>query len=69
MANNVFSIYSVLIMPKLCLITAMKCGEIHMRIIYHRYMSQEKKRYVNMKGTCHKQDLALVIFKLCIRYG
>ena len=29
-------------MPIICLITAMKCGEIHMRTRYNRYMLQKK---------------------------
>ena len=30
-------------MPIICLITAVKCGEIHMRTRYNRYMLQKKK--------------------------
>ena len=37
-------ILSVLIMPKMCFITAMKCGEIHMRTRYHRYICYRKNQ-------------------------
>ena len=56
-------------MPIICLITAMKCGEIHMRTRYNRYICYRKKPitiYVNTKGTCHKQDIISYFKTVCV---
>ena len=44
-----YIIYSVLNMPIICLITAMKCGEIHMRTRYNRYICYRKKTIIICK--------------------
>ena len=35
-------------MPIICLITAMKCGEIHMRTRYNRYICYRKKKTITI---------------------
>ena len=55
-------------MPKMCLITAMKCGKIHMRTIYHSYICYRKNPITTCKHEGYLSQARPIIsyFKLCV---